>query len=117
MRVRGLVHERKLLDDGPAHGVGVGQRHRLREVGGDPQGRHLGVERAEERGVVAVEVQPGDVDRPDLPVEREVPALVEQVGLHVRAEERHALVEQLGITRCDEVLRQRQHRPEDDVAV
>jgi hypothetical protein len=93
MRVRGLVHERQLLDDRAAHRLGVGQRHRAREVGGDPQGRHLGVERAEERGVVAVEVQPGDAEGQDLPVEHEVPALVEQPSLSFFGQERHSLGE------------------------
>ena len=91
-----VVHEGELFDDLVAHRRGVRRLDQPAEVGGDPDRGHLGVERAEERRVVAVEVEAVvDARRQDLPVQHEVAALVEAGPLDVRGEERDAL----GVTR------------------
>ena len=81
------------VDDLLAHRRRFRQRDRAGQVRRDPDRGHLGVERAEERRVVPVEIQPRHADRADLPVEHEVAALVEHPPGDVGGQERDALGE------------------------
>lgn len=89
--VGGLVHEGQLSHDGSTPGPALRQVEHPGQVGGDPQGGHLGVQRGEERGVVAVEVEPWNVEGLDLAVQHEVAALVEEPLLDLVRQERHPL--------------------------